>query len=470
MRLAVEGGVTPEAAALADSPPLGQLPTTAHVAPAAIIELAARGHLREERGEIEGAWQDYRRALELFSAWLTEIDDPIVRTHLMDTWRQMSRRAATVALELGRADWAIDAVELGRQMPGLEQGSSVWSELARHLPGNAVVVIYVVGRSEVWAVVMRAGNLHGVRLPMQTETLRHQAGLWRVAATRQAPDELWWRMGERLSEALLSPLEHRGHFAGADVIYVVPDDVLHLIPLSSLPRPGTSDDLYGEQYVWARVPSLAVLDAAWHQSPRKGSLVAFGPDGGADTVSELKSALSDRIGSFRPGPRASEIAWRRAAREAAVLHFAGHAVVPSPDLEGGGLRLRADGLADGRLSIGEILESDLEGAAIVLLGCDTAMRPVNAVHGAGAGELPSLSEAFLLAGARSVVGNLWPVTERAGRELAVAFYTNGGPAKGARSLALARRELRRRWPDRPDWWAGAVWEGFAGPTVSPGSE
>jgi CHAT domain-containing protein len=471
LRRALAGGdVTLGAAAPADSPLLGKPPEGARSAPATIIELALRGHLSEGRGDLEGAWQEYRRALELFSAWLVEIEDPIVRTHLMDTWRQMSRRAATVALALGRAAWALDALELGKQTPSLEQQSSVWSELARHLPHSTVVVTYVVSHDGVWAVVMRSGDLEGVRLPIQTETLRQQVGLWRVAATRHAPGELWWRIGERLSEALLGPLENRGHFANADLIYVVPDDALHLIPLASLPRPGAVDELYGDHHIWARVPSLRVLDATWHQSPRSGSWVAFGPDGGADTVAELRSALSNRVGSFRLGPRASEIAWRRATKEASVLHFAGHAVIPSPDLEGGGLRLRADGMADGRLSIGEILDSDLHGATIVLLGCDTAMRPVDAAHGDGAGELPSLSEAFLLAGARSVVGNLWPVTERVGRDLAVIFYAHGGPANGARSLALAKRELRRRWPDRPDWWAGAVWEGFAGPAVAPASE
>ncbi len=471
VRHAVEGeDATDDVIAFLDSTPPGAEPPRGAGTPATIVGFASRAHLRETRGELEGAWRDYRAALEMFSAWLDDLEDPIVRTHLVDTWRQMSRRAATVALGLGRASWALDAIELGRQIPGSPPASSSWSELAGHLPAGVVVVTFVVGPQEVWAIVLRRGELRSALLPIEPETLRDQAGLWRAVASRRAPDDLWWRMGERLSGALVGPLERLGYLAGAEVIYVVPDDVLHMIPLASLPRAGSIDEVYGDRYVWARVPSLSALDAAWHQRPRRGSLVAFGQDGGADTIAELRASLGGGLGSFLLGSRASENAWRLAARDAAILHFAGHAVVPSPDLTGGGLKLRADSLADGRLSVREILELDLRGASVILLGCDTATRPASSVHGSGTGELLSLSEAFLLAGARNVVGNLWPVTEQAGRRLAVAFYAHGGPLEGAKSLALARRELRRRWPDRPDWWAGAVWEGFAGPAVAAGLE
>jgi tetratricopeptide (TPR) repeat protein len=471
VRHAVEGaGTTNIETSFPDTSLDVRSPSGIRGTPARIIELASRGHSREAGGDLDGAWRDYRAALEMFSAWLADLDDPIVRIHLLDTWRQMSRRAATVALGLGQASWALDAIELGRRIPDSQQGTSTWSELAQHLSGGSIVVTFVVGPQQVWAIVLSEGELRATLLPITPEILRDQAELWRTAASTVAPDDLWWRIGERLSAVLVAPLERLGYLAGAEVIYVVPDDALHLIPLASLPRTGSRDEVYGDRHVWARVPSLSALDAAWHQRPRRGSLVAFGQDGGADTIAELRAALGDRVGSFLLGPRASENALRKAARNAAIIHFAGHAVVPSPDLTGGGLRLRADSTADGRISIGEILDLDVRGASVVLLGCDTATRPVSPAHGSGPGDLLSLSEAFLLAGARSVVGNLWPVTEQAGRRLAVSFYAHGGPMEGAKSLALARRELRRRWPDRPDWWAGAVWEGFAGPTVVPGLE
>jgi CHAT domain-containing protein len=469
---AVEGvGSAEDETVLADLSLLDPSPGVSSNTPARIVELASSGRSREARGDLQGAWADYQASLEVFSAWLEDLEDPIIRAHLIDTWRQMSRRAATVALALGQAAWALDALELGRRIPGTSrQAGFSWRELTEHLSEGTIIVAFVVGPQQVWAIVLSEDELHSTRLPIDPKTLRGQAGLWRAAASRRAPGDLYWRLGRRLSDALLSPLEHQGYLAGAELVYVVPDDVLHLIPLASLPRGYSHDEVYGDRYFWARAPSLSTLDVAWHQRPRRGSLVAFGQDGGTDTIAELRAVLEGRLGSRLLGQRATESALRRATRSAAILHFAGHAVVPGPDLLSGGLMLRADSLDDGHISIGEILRLDVRGASVVLLGCDTATRPMSPTYGSGMGELLSLSEAFLQSGARSVVGNLWPVTEQAGRRLAVSFYAHGGPMAGVRSLALARRELRRRWPDRPDWWAGAVWEGFAGPAVPPGTE
>jgi len=263
VRYAVEGeDATDDVIAFLDATPPGtEPPGGAGNTPATIVGFASRAHLRETRGELEGAWRDYRAALKMFSAWLDDLEDPIVRTHLVDTWRQMSRRAATVALGLGRASWALDAIELGRQIPGSPPASSSWSELAGHLPAGVVVVTFVVGPQQVWAIVLGRGELRSALLPIEPETLRDQAGLWRAVASRRAPDDLWWRMGERLSSTLVGPLERLGYLAGAETIYVVPDDVLHLIPLASLPRAGSIDEVYGDRYVWARVPGSITLGA-----------------------------------------------------------------------------------------------------------------------------------------------------------------------------------------------------------------
>ena len=77
---------------------------------------------------------------------------------------------------------------------------------------------------------------------------------------------------------------------------------------------------------------------------------------------------------------------------------------------------------------------------------------------------PSVGEAFLLAGARSVIGNLWPVTERDAQLLATEFYRAGGPAVGVAALDRARARLREISPNNPASWAGAVWLGAATPT------
>ena len=85
----------------------------------------------------------------------------------------------------------------------------------------------------------------------------------------------------------------------------------------------------------------------------------------------------------------------------------------------------------------------------MLSACETALgevRPNAGVFG--------LERAFLLAGARTLVLSLWPVSDEATRELMTAFYE--GWADGlskVEALRRARMELRERSPHPADWGA-----------------
>jgi CHAT domain-containing protein len=79
------------------------------------------------------------------------------------------------------------------------------------------------------------------------------------------------------------------------------------------------------------------------------------------------------------------------------------------------------------------LDADL----VTLSGCETALGA------AGSGEgLVGLTRAFQIAGARAVAASLWPVSDRATKELMTRFYR--GLARGARkddALRAAQRAL-----------------------------
>ncbi|MFQ5742534.1 MAG: CHAT domain-containing protein [Acidobacteriota bacterium] len=457
--------------------------------PAAILSAVIRGLSMEASGHLEFAWEAYHAAMEKFTTLTDRLGDAPTRALMTDAWHDLNRRAMSVALALDRPALALDALEAGRRWAGERGGwppagsswsgndvggeaqsgtgdtgeDHSWRRLSRNLSAQTAIVVYAFGADNVWALVLRHGQLRALKLPVEAEALRHQVRLWRAAITQPSPAGLWRQVSVRLSSVLLDPLERAGYLDGVRTVYAVTDDILQLLPLSTLPVVGVEGSLYGERYTWARAPSLAALDFAMRQLPRQGPWIAFGPAGGSDTIAELQSVIEQHQGAIFLGPRASESRWREKAREAAVLHFAGHAALDGADPGAGRLSLRGDGLADGRLTVGEILQLDLRGATVVLLGCDTAIPPPGLDSGGGASGLPSLSEAFLWAGARSVVGNLWAVTERDARQLAAAFYRMGGPWGGAGSLERARRQLRRRWPDNPERWAGAVWQGVAVP-------
>jgi CHAT domain-containing protein len=159
------------------------------------------------------------------------------------------------------------------------------------------------------------------------------------------------------------------------------------------------------------------------------------------------------------GRRATEAEWRRQSPGASAIHFGGHAATPTPGATTGALVLRASSGHDGLLTIPEILETQVAGSTIVLLSCDTATRISEPGPAEYYRQVPSLGDAFLSAGARAVVGNLWPITETDAQALAVEFYEAGGPARGAAALEEARQALRERFPDLPRRWAGTVWLG-----------
>jgi CHAT domain-containing protein len=93
---------------------------------------------------------------------------------------------------------------------------------------------------------------------------------------------------------------------------------------------------------------------------------------------------------------------------------------------------------------------ELRGADLVVLSaCETALGEVQPNEG-----VFGLERAFLLAGARTLVLSLWPVSDEATRYLMTTFYA--GWAQGwskAEALRRARLELRRRSAHPADWGA-----------------
>jgi CHAT domain-containing protein len=135
-----------------------------------------------------------------------------------------------------------------------------------------------------------------------------------------------------------------------------------------------------------------------------------------------------------------------------LLYFAAHAVVDNLKPERSAVLL-APGSADedGMLQIREIVDLDLEGRVVVLTACRSASGAL--LEGEG---VVGLARAFFVAGARAVVGSLWPLQDDEAARLMREFTGQLGRGTSLSEALAAARAARMRAGDPPAAWAGIV--------------
>jgi len=157
------------------------------------------------------------------------------------------------------------------------------------------------------------------------------------------------------------------------------------------------------------------------------------------------------------GAEATEANARRLLVSAWLVHFAAHAVadIAHPDRSAVLLAGNAGAgpLDDGALEYGEILQLDLPDTELVVLsGCETAAGRL--LEGEG---VQCLAQAFLHAGARSVIATQWRVFDDSTANLMRGFYARLGRGQAAAAaLQQGQLALQRRHPDEPWIWAPFV--------------
>jgi tetratricopeptide (TPR) repeat protein len=363
---------------------------------------------------------------------------------------------------------------------------------------DVLVTEYFLGESRSWLFEVRDGMVavHSLPAPAEIEALARRLHVaWRSAAMTSG-NRL--AMSHRLAVLLLGPL---GVSPPAGEFRIIPDGGLHLVPMALLAqqywpgmKPGTA----------VVVPALRVQDAESGEQrarPDKSLAVIADPVYSADdprilaAVHRPAKSPHIRLAGDAPLTRSArdQVSLQRLpstsveAREIIdlvnepsetlvligldanrarvttahldeyrILHFATHAMADSEDPALATLALsRWDGAGnpvDGSLRLYDIAQLRLNSDLVVLSGCDTSLgREI-------AGEGPiGFSQAFLRAGAKSVVSTLWQVPDTSTALLMREFYRQllGNRRDAATALQLAQDHIRRqaKWSD-PYFWAG----------------
>ncbi|MCW6004794.1 CHAT domain-containing protein [Micromonospora sp. CPCC 205371] len=235
--------------------------------------------------------------------------------------------------------------------------------------------------------------------------------------------------------------------APEDIIWFVPHDVLHHVPLHALEVDG---ECLIERNAAAYTPSASVLKYArrMRRPGRTRALVLA--DARADRPLVHGREQAARVNEmYAPdaelavGPAASVDRLARGAADApaglAVLHIACHGEFNRADAEHSGLWLAPTETHDGLLRAADLAAMALPTNLVMLSACESGLTgrlPGN--------ELLGLTRALLYAGASSAVVTLWSVDELSTSVLTAAFYGRLAAGYGvAAALREAQRALRR---------------------------
>jgi tetratricopeptide (TPR) repeat protein len=294
-------------------------------------------------------------------------------------------------------------------------------------------------KAELARALAKAGTLNldiypGRRRWLAFAVDEHDAIAYSVPEPTASADDLGRALFEparaRLDRAKRVVVQAYGAWRSVDV---------HALPISGQP-------------LLARVPVVygLALETPEQREPLTGGPAAIVGDPTGDLPSALAEA-NDVAAALGPrGPHkllvrdaATSTAIADALRDAALVHYAGHAVFAGPEGWESALPLARGG----RFTVGDILTLPPIGRRVVLTGCEAA-RSDSEAEGLG------LAQAFALAGAVEVPAPVRPVADALAAKLARMLYT--APVTNldlaARTALLALRD------DEPegDWAAFRV--------------
>lgn len=396
-----------------------------------------------------------RAFLDLLATRRTEGTTAVAPTLRGGTQRQPTRRLP-------------DATGVGATGSRRPAGSRAWATHVESAPASlpvvraaarrrhATLVEYFVGGENVYAWVANPdGRVSGTTigcarhdLDALVEATRRESERPRSSAEPVPAGDPWRRLHQLLVEPLagLLPADPEA------LVILAPHGPLWAVPFAGLRD--ASGRLFVEQHTLAYVPAFGVLVPEVRRvRPGKRHALIVGnptppslPDLGSlpplpaaeCEAAEVAAVLGGGRVTLLTGAHATESKVRALAPHHDWLHFATHGLIRDDSPLDSLLVLGAGGRRaddDGRFTVREILELDLDAELVVLSGCDTGRGRIT-----GDGVL-GLGRAFLAAGASTILVSLSRVEDEATRELMVRFYRELIQNGGNRAAALRHAQL-----------------------------
>jgi CHAT domain-containing protein len=331
--------------------------------------------------------------------------------------------------------------------------------------GEAVLEYFVMPDRVVVFVVTPAG-VRTVTSQIALEDLTRRVRLARdllghPGGTREAAAVL-----TALHAALIAPAERAGALEGIDRLIMIPHSVLAYLPFAALTSEATGHYLV-QDYALLHAPSAAAFavlrgEAAETVRTAQPELrgTAFAPFTRKlpATLRELRAVRRSLAGAtLYQGTSATEARLRSALEGGGPVHVASHAVMnPRRPMFSRIELARGDGGStdDGRLEVHELLELRIHAPLVFLSGCETGVGAAWSTEFVRGDDYATLAQAFLYAGARSVMATLWRIGDAGAAALTERFYAGLDHQAVPEALAAAQQALigHPRYGD-PYYWA-----------------
>jgi CHAT domain-containing protein len=312
------------------------------------------------------------------------------------------------------------------------------TELQRRLAPTALLIEYVLAEPNSYALAITRSTVTPYRLASKAR-IEADTNQYRTELHAQKAD---MALGQTLFDELLAPIRQ---YRQQHDLTVVPDGSLHLLPFAALANNGA--------YVLAThtvgvVPSSTVFDllrkragkqiantmpyigvAAWTQtanshnailraisSPQRSQLVPL-----PDSKREVETVAQDlpQPDIILLGADATEGRFKHLPLDStSVIHLALHGYADEEYPDRSALIFAPDpsGTEDGLLQVREIRNLHLDAKLVTLSACDTGVGPT------GEADVANIVNAFIEAGADTVVSTLWELEDHSTERLMSIFY------------------------------------------------
>lgn len=425
---------------------------------------AALHVLEEARGRVEAqALQHHAyappHAQTPAERHLTELNIALLNAQDQTQRQELTDQVYRTELTLEQHSLASDAIE---HPVSLKQLESLLGE-------KEVLVEYVLAAPHSYALAVTHTTARAYELTSR-ETIEDDANAYRTSVRQQHVNSV---LGDSLFREIFGPItELRNH----STLILVPDGDLHLLPFGAIPMNGAPTV---ETHTIATCPSSTVFSilrsrhekeadpplpylgvAAWVKEPKaEGPFLraSSGPSEASlgplpESKKEVETIASDLpqpstilLGADATKTRFTELP----LPQYNVVHLALHGYVDTgyPDRSALIFAPEKNEPDDGMLQVREIEKLRLNAGLVTLSACDTGVGPI------GEDGVDNIVNAFIEAGADTVVSTLWELEDHSTEHLMAAFYArlSKGEPKG-QALRDAQSQLIKEGL-QPYYWA-----------------